>query len=134
MALETAKPERPLSQLFTDLNRETRQLLSQEVALARAEVSEKVAHYARYGGRLAVAGALAYAGLLALVAAAALGTAVLFNLALWASATIVGTLLLIVALVLFQSGLSAMRREDPIPRQTMESVKENVEWVKQHAR
>lgn len=131
MAVETMKPERSLGELFGDLTRDTGQLISQEIAFARAEMRTKAARYARHAGQLAVAGAL---GLLALVGAAALGMAVFFNLALWASAAIVGGLLLIVGLVLLLSGLAAMRREDPLPRQTIDSVKENLAWGKGHAR
>lgn len=134
MAVETMKPERSLGDLFGDLARDTGQLISQEIALAQAEMRTKAARYARHAGQLAAAGALAYAGLLALVASAALGMAVFFNLALWASAAIVGGLLLIVGLVLLLSGLSAMRGEDPLPRQTIDSVKENLAWMKGHAR
>jgi hypothetical protein len=134
MAVETVKQDRSLSQLFTDLTNETRHLFSQEVALARAEVSETVSNYTRYAMWMAAAGALAYAALLALIAAAALGASVWFELPLWASCGIVGGLLLIVALILFVSGRSGMRRESPVPTRTIETLKENVEWAKQHAR
>lgn len=134
MALEMAKQDRSVSELLTDLSRETRQLISQEVALAKAEVSDKLSHYTRYSAFLAAAGALAYAGLLTVIAAVVLAAAEFLDLNYWAATLGVGVIVLIVAFVLYRSGASGLKREDPVPRQTIDSMKENVEWMRTHAR
>jgi predicted phage tail protein len=133
MAVETVRQERSLSQLLVDLTNQTRQLFEQEVALAKAEVNETISNYVRHAIHLVVAGAIAYAALLVLIAAAVLGAATWLGMPLWGAAAMVGGLLLIVAAVLYTIGRSGMRRETPVPTQTIESVKENVEWAKRHA-
>ena len=51
------REERSLGELFGDLTDDVRMLLRQEVALARTEVSDKVAHLSRDGMRIGVGGA-----------------------------------------------------------------------------
>src|SRR4029079_1469055 len=60
---------RPLGDLFGDLATEMSNLVRQEVALAKVEVTQKAKYVGRNVGYLVVGGAAAYAALLAILAA-----------------------------------------------------------------
>jgi len=60
---------RPLGDLFGDLAADMSNLVRQEVALAKLEVTQKAKYLGRNVGYLVVGGAVAYAGMLAVIAA-----------------------------------------------------------------
>ena len=60
---------RPLGDLFGDLATDMSNLVRQEVALAKLEITQKAKYLGRNVGYLVVGGAVAYAGLLAVIAA-----------------------------------------------------------------
>jgi hypothetical protein len=104
------------------------ELITLEIALARAEVKAK-ARNAAIGGALLVIAAVD-----GLFLIAALVTAVILAVALavpgWAAALVVAGFLAIVALVAMVIGISLLRRSvPPLPRQAIETSKENVEWL-----
>jgi hypothetical protein len=108
-------------------------LVSQEVTLARTELTEKASLVGKDVAMLAVGGLVAYAGLLAIIA----GVIVLLaqqGLPLWASALIVGVIIAAVGYLLVQRGISALRQQDLTPRQTIESLKEDTQWAKEQVR
>ena len=120
-------PEKSLGELFADLSRETSTLVRQEVALARVELSEKGSKVGKNVAFLAVGGAIAYAGFLVLLAAAVI---VLANvIPLWASALLVGLIVAVVGYFLVQKGMTALREMDLAPRETIESLREDKEWL-----
>ena len=123
--------ERSIGDLFGDLARELATLVRQEIQLAKVEMSEKAAQAGKDAGMVAVGGTLAHAGLLAVIAAVilALGTVV----QLWLSALIVGLVVLTLGAVLARNRLQAMKRIDPAPRQTIESLKEDARWARERA-
>jgi len=125
--------ERSLGDLFADLARETGTLVSHEVALARTEMTEKAAQVGKDVAFLAVGGLVAYAGLLAIVAAIILVLAS-NGLPLWVSALIVGLVIAAIGYVLIQRGLSALKRQDFTPSQTIASLKEDTQWAKEQIR
>jgi hypothetical protein len=113
-----------LSEVVSDVTR----LFRQEVELAKAELRQEAGKAGRAGGMLAAAGV---AGLL---------TAVMVSLALaallaeavhpaWA-ALIVGLLWAFAGIALYQMGRARLRTVSPIPHQTVESVKEDAEWLR----
>jgi protein-S-isoprenylcysteine O-methyltransferase Ste14 len=122
-----------LGELFSELARETSTLVHDEVQLAKAELTQKVSHIGKNMTGLAIGGALAYAGLLALVAAAIAGITAA-GLPVWASALIVGVVLAGIGGVLVMTGLAAMKRVDPVPHQTVQTLKEDGEWAKQQVK
>jgi len=125
--------ERSLGELFADLARETGTLVSREVALARTELTEKATQVGKDVAYLAVGGLVAYAGLLAIIAAVILVLAA-NGVPLWVSALIVGLAVAIVGYVLVQRGLTALKRQDFAPRQTLETLKDDTRWAKEQIR
>jgi len=127
------KDDRSLGELFAELARETSTLVRQEVALARAELSQKAGQVGRDLGFLAIGGAIAYAGLLAIIAAIIIALATL-GLPWWLSALLVGLVVAGIGYFLVQKGLTALKRESLAPQKTLDTLKEDVEWIKEQAR
>ena len=127
------RDDRSLGELFADLVQDMTTLVRQELTLARTELTQKATRVGRDVAFLAVGGAVAYAGFLAIVAAIiiALGT---LGLPWWLSALIVGLVVAGVGYFLVQRGLTALRREDLTPRQTVESLREDARLVKEQTK
>lgn len=128
----TTRDERSLGELFAELSRETSELFRKEVALAKAELTQKATQAGVDVGFLAAGGAIAYAGLLALVAAVILllGEAI----PLWLSALIVGLLVAAAGGLLVRQGMQRLKQLSPAPEQTIDTLKEDAEWLKNQTR
>jgi cbb3-type cytochrome oxidase subunit 3 len=121
-----------LGDVARDLTRDVSLLVRQEVQLAKAEMAEKGRTAAPGVGMI---GGATLAGLLAggaLTAAAILGLAIF--LPEWLAALLVGAVLAVVAYVLVKQGKERVAEAGaPVPEQTIETVKEDVEWAKTRA-
>ncbi len=125
---QLVKEERSIGDLFTELAGETSTLIRQEVALAQVEITEKATRVGKNIGFLVVGGAVGYAALLAFLAAVIIGLSRFVPA--WASALIVGAIVGIVAYLLISSALAALKKTDLTPHQTVESIKEDAQWIK----
>jgi hypothetical protein len=121
-----------LGEVARDLTRDLSLLVRQEVQLAKAEMAEK--------GRVAAPGVgmIGGATVVALLAGGALTAAAILALAIflpeWLAALIVGAVLAVVAYVLVQQGKERVAEAGaPVPEQTIETVKEDVEWARTRA-
>jgi len=121
--------ERSIGELFTQLANDSANLMRQELQLAKVEVGQKVSAAGKQLGLMAIGGGVAYAGLLAIVA----GLIVLLGqyLAVWLSAFIVGVAVAGVGYYLIQGQLAEFKHLDPTPRATIETLKQDKEWVKE---
>jgi uncharacterized membrane protein YqjE len=120
--------DRGLGELVKDLADQTATLVRQELRLAQAEVTQKGKLAGKGAGMLAGA---AVAALLALGALTALAIVALDSaLALWLAVAIVMVVWLIVAAALGAAGRNALRETTPPPPQTVETVKEDIQWAK----
>ena len=128
--MQQTNDERSLGDLFGDLARDMGTLVSQEMTLARTELTEKASRVGKDIAMLAAGGLVAYAGLLAIIAAAIVLLADL-GVPLWASALIVGVVVAVVGYLLVQRGISALKRQDLTPHQTIQSIKEDTQWAKE---
>lgn len=125
---QMVKDERSLGDLFSELASETGTLVRQEVALAQAELTKKAADVGKNVGYLVVGGAVAYAAALALIAALIIGLS--YFIPAWASALVVGVIVGVVAYMMISSALAALKRTDLAPRETVETLKEDAQWLK----
>ena len=120
--------ERGIGELVKDLASQTSTLVRQEIQLAQAEVTQKGKVAGKGAGLLAGA---AVFGLLALGALTAGLIALLDKaMATWVAALIVMALWAIVALVLAKAGQKALKSATPPAPQTVETVKEDIQWAK----
>jgi len=121
--------ERPLTDLFGDLVRELGVLFHNELRLAKTEMVEKTSTVGRNVGLVSAGGALGLAGVLALLGAVIL---VLSNvMPLWFSSLLVGLFVTSIGYFLIQKGLTALRQIDLAPRETVQTLKEDKQWVKE---
>lgn len=122
---------RPLGELFAELAHETGTLVRKEIELAKTEMSVKAATAVQHITLVAIGGVIGLAGALALLAAVILGLGTLIPL--WLSALIVGVLVAGLGGALALSGITALKKVDPAPRQTIQTLKENQQWVREQA-
>ena len=120
--------ERGIGELVKDLASQTSTLVRKEIQLAQAEVTQKGRLAGKGAGMLAGAGVAALLGLGALTAV--LIVALDGALALWLAALIVTVLWLALAAVLAMAGKKALANATPPVPQTVETVKEDIQWAK----
>lgn len=128
------KEDRSLGELFAEMAQETATLVRQEVTLAKAEMSQKASRVGKHVGILAAGGAIAYAGFLAIIAGLIYLLADIDVVPLWLAAFVVGLVVAAVGYFLIRKGLDALKQEDLAPRQTMETLKEDQQWIKDQKR
>ncbi|HEY1432247.1 MAG TPA: phage holin family protein [Stellaceae bacterium] len=128
----TPRPQstRPVAALVSDLASETSQLVQQELALFKAEVQEKLRRLGQGGGALAAGGLIAFSGWLALIAAAILGLS--HVLAPWLAALIVGLVVIALGAGLLLFGKSRFDADALVPRRTLNSLREDEAWIRDH--
>jgi len=124
--------ERSIGELFSKLSNELSTLVRQEMELARAELTEK--------GKQAGKGAGLFGGAatVALLGAGAITAGIILLLALlipdWLAAIIVGLIFVGIAALLGMKGRDEIQAATPpVPEQTVDTVKEDVEWAKTRA-
>jgi len=125
---QIVKEERSLGDLFSELASETGTLVRQEVALAQAEITKKATSVGKNIGFLVIGGAVGYAAALALIAALIIGLS--HFIPAWAAALIVGVVIGGAAFMMISSALAALKRTEMTPRETVESLKEDAQWLK----
>jgi uncharacterized membrane protein YqjE len=125
--------DRSLGELLKQLSEQTTRLVHQELELAKAELSEKGKQAGQGAGMFGGAGAIGLAALGALTACFILALDTIMPA--WLAALIVAVVYGIVAFVLVKQGQARMKRAvPPVPEQTIETVKEDVEWAKTQMR
>ncbi|HEX2049665.1 MAG TPA: phage holin family protein [Actinomycetota bacterium] len=124
--------ERPLGELLRELSQETATLVRQEIALARAELAQTGKKAGIGAGMFGGAGA---AGLMALGSLTACFILAL-NAAMpaWLAALIVALVYGAIAAVLALRGRDRIQEATPPAPQTIETVKEDAQWVKNPTR
>src|SRR4051794_32432602 len=120
--------DRGFGELVKDLATQTSTLVRQEIKLAQAEVTQKGKVAGRGAGMLAGAAVAALLGLGALTALIVI--ALDGALALWLATLIVTVLWLALAAGLAMAGKKALQASTPPAPQTVETVKEDIQWAK----
>jgi hypothetical protein len=130
MYYETNTQEQPsIGELFSTLSNQAGTLFRQEVQLAQAEMTRKATRAGKNAAFIAVGAVIGQAALLAVVAALILALAQVMDA--WLAALIVGVVLAIAAALLVRFGLQKLKEIDPAPRRTIETMRENKEWLSQ---
>ena len=125
--MQRGKEDRSVGDLLGELYQGASQVISLEIELAKTELSQKASRVGKNVGFLVAGGAVAYAGFLALIFAiiAILAT----FMPMWLSALIVALLVLAAGGALVMSGLKTLQQESPMPQRTLETLKEDKEWM-----
>ncbi len=125
---QLAKEQASLGELFSDLAEQTGQLIRQEAALAKVELTEKATSAGKSLGVLAAGAFLGYAGLLVLVSM--LVIILSYMIPLWLAALLVGAGLVLAAYSLITSALAELKKTSWAPGETIETIKEDAQWLK----
>jgi uncharacterized membrane protein YqjE len=121
--------DRSIGELFADLSQQTSELIRQEMRLAKAELSDKLSDVGKHAMMIGAALVLA---LTAVGAVAAAITLLLVDVGVepWLAAVITAAALGVTAYVLAQSAISALRKKSITPVETIDSIKETTQWLK----
>lgn len=126
----TVEENSSIGDLFTELANESSELIRQEVALAQVEITQKATKVGINIGYLVVGGSIAFIAVQAIIAAIIIALGILIG-SYWISALIVGIVVAIIAYFLVSSALESLKKMDMTPEKTKESVKEDVEFIKE---
>ena len=124
--------ERSVSEVLQDIFGNLQDIVRSEVRLAKVEFTAEASQAAAAGKPLIAGMVLGiYAGGLLLLA-------LVYGLSLvippWMAALSVGVLVLLMAAILISIGRARLRVVNPVPEKTVESMKENVQWLKDQIR
>jgi hypothetical protein len=127
-SVQPPQADASLGELFADLTTDMSALMRDELALAKVELKEEITKAGRAGGMFGGAALAGYMTIVLLSFAAAWGLAELMA---------VGWAFLIVAVVwgvagtfLYLRGREQFQRVHPKPEQTIDTLKEDLRWVK----
>lgn len=124
--------DRSLGELFSTLANQTSALVRKEVDLARTEMTQKVTSLGRDAGMVAAGAVLALGAYLTLLATLII---VLDQwLPLWLAALAVTLVVAIIAFVLIQQGLKALKRVDLTPHATIATLRDDAAWAKEQTK
>lgn len=124
-----AKDERTLGEVLGDVTNDLSTLVRDEIALAKTEIQQTISEAVKDLVFIVVGGFFAYTGLLALIAAAILGLA--NAIAPWLSALIIGGVIVLIGVILLLRGINNIRNLNVVPERTAQTVKEDVNIVKE---
>ena len=126
------RKERDVSELFAELASEMALLVKQEAALATTELGDKVRVAGNQIVFICAALLVGTASLLTLVAALVIGLSAFIPA--WISAAVVGAVLGIIGVALYQKSVLTLSNVTPVPERTARSIQETKSWVRQQTR
>jgi hypothetical protein len=117
-----------IGELIGNISNDLSQLFRQEVELAKAEVKQEASKAGKAAGMLGGAGFAAYLAVVLLSFAAVFGLANVMD-AGWA-ALIIAAVWAVIGGVLFVTGRNKLKTVDPVPHRTVDTIKEDAQWLK----
>jgi len=117
-----------VGQLIGEISDDLSKLFRQEVELAKAEVRQEATKAGKAAGMLGGAGFAGYLTVLFLSFALVYGLGNVIDYG-WA-ALIVAVIWGVVAAVLYATGRKRLKDVDPVPRRTVDTIKEDAQWLK----
>ena len=133
-----ASDQRTIADLIKELRDEGTTLLRQEVTLAKTELGEKASFFTKQAGKVGAGGAVLAIGLLMVLASLAYFAAWVYQAifeelplaaALGLGFLTVGAIVAIVGYTMYRSAMSRMHGETLAPERTIQSLKEDKQWL-----
>ena len=125
----TSMGRESLTELLGELANESSALVRDEIELAKQEINERIVGL-KAGAVLTAAGSgVALLGLLSLTATAVIALAQVVGFLY--SALIIGVALLVIGGIVISLGVSRLKQTSLRPEQTIETMRENKEWLKE---
>lgn len=122
--------EASVGTLVSSIVGDVQTLARQEIALAREEIKEELGTARDAAIKLGIAAAVLTIGGILLTVFLSLAVADLFNWPAWAGFGLVGLVFAIIGGVLLYLGKKDVDQIKPMPQKTIDTMKENVEWIK----
>ncbi len=123
------RDEESLGELFGELAGQSAALVKDEITLVKQELQEKFELVQKASLLMLTGAVMGLLALMAILAAAILAFAIVVGF--WQSALIVGLVLLLLGVITFYAGFKRAGRSLLKPRQTIETLEENKEWLKE---
>ena len=127
-----------IASLLRDLRDDTSTLLQQELALAKAEMSEKVSRMASNALQFAIGGFVLYAGVIIilfgladLVASLLIRAGLSAEISVWLSHALFGLLVALTGWGMIAKAQKSISTQNPLPEKTIKTFGENKEWMEQ---
>jgi uncharacterized membrane protein YqjE len=115
--------------LIRGILRDFRTLVDEEVALARLELQEQVGRVRTAAVSLSIAAVALLLGAAFILVALATAIADLLGWPVWSGFLIVAVVMTIIGVITLMLGRTRLRAVNMVPDKTIESVKENAEWI-----
>ena len=128
--------DKSLATLFSDLTRDTVELVRQEIALARAELSQKVTTAQGAIASMAVGAAVILAGLFLLLQAVVQGVEMVLppDMAPWLAPLLVGAIVAVIGWAMLRGGRAKLDPDNLVPRRTLDSLRRDQAVVQEKTR
>jgi len=127
---EPVEPDQSLSDLVNRMTTDVGRLVSTQLELAKVEIKDEVARAGKGAGMVGGGGLAAFVAVLLLSFAIAYWLADAFD-DLGSGFLVVGLVYAAVAALLVLKGKQQISSATPVAQQTIESIKEDVEWARQ---
>jgi putative superfamily III holin-X len=124
--------ERPLSELLQDIVTNLQEIVRAEVRLAKTELRIEAQQATSSAAWVIVGLAAAVTSVTLLVWTSVYALAAVMSL--WMATLIVAVVVAVIGGLVARAGIQKFRQIKPIPDRTIETVKENLEWIKQSTR
>ena len=130
---------RSVPELVRELSHEGADLVRQEVALAKAEMNEKIDTFQRSMISIAVGGAFLIAALLYGLWAVNSGVTLVLaqfmapEMAIWLAPLILGAVLALIGWGMIQASKESIKREGLTPQTTKETLRDDTRWARSKA-
>jgi uncharacterized membrane protein YqjE len=121
----------PIGELFKRLSSDGSHLVRQEIQLAKAELRESASTMGQAAAKVGIAAMLALPGIMAVVAALVIGLGIIIG-SYWASALIVGVVILAIAALMAKRAIAGLK-SGLAPRETVRAVREDLDWAKRES-
>ena len=124
------RPERPFSTLINGLADDLLRLFRLELALFKREMGDSARRFSVGLVLLAVGAVLAFTAWLAVFAAAVIALTIIWPA--WLAAVVIGAGTFIPAGLLLYFGIRSLRAQRLVPRHTLNTLREDGVWIKEH--
>lgn len=128
---QTSATDTSIARLMGEIVADAQHLIRKEVELAKQEIRREINKVVRGGISLGAGAIISAISALFLLTALVYGLVEAFGIAFWLSYLIVGGVLLIIGGILLMVGRSRIAQVDPLPRETVDSVRKDAQWIRE---
>jgi Putative Actinobacterial Holin-X, holin superfamily III len=121
-----------MTEIIKHIFNDVQEIIRAEFRLAKAEVTEKAQRVRKGSAMLGGAAICGFFGGACLVVTCI--AALALAMPVWLAALIMAICLSVAAGAMFAAGRTQMREVDPVPQETVQTLKDDVQWAKQRVK